>query len=167
MKRNGVREQAIDRFLEMMEEVYLQMRPNLPSEWVEGGITTLHFRTITLLSRGPKRMGDIVAELGISPSTVTRTIDHLVSKEVVERFDDPSDRRVVVCQLTAKGRQQVLHFWQINRQRLEQVASNLPTEEIVAVVQALAVLAKMSNREAQWRTLSTGQRLPTKKDECT
>lgn len=151
MKRNGVREHAIDRFLEMMEEVYLQMRPNLPAEWVEDGITTLHFRTITLLSRGPKRMGDIVSGLGISPSTVTRTIDYLVSKQVAERFDDPNDRRVVICQLTDKGRQQVLHFWQINRQRLELVAGNLPTEEIVAVVQALEVLAKMSNGEAQWK----------------
>ena len=52
---------------------------------------------------GPKRMGDISTYLGRGMPSATSMIDRLVSKGLVERMADASDRRVVACRLTALG----------------------------------------------------------------
>ena len=75
------------------------------------------FKTLSLLAQGPARMGNIAAYLSTSLSSATSMIDRLVEKNLVERAADTSDRRVVTCQLTAKGTEEMDRFLRLHTQR--------------------------------------------------
>ena len=53
------------------------------------------------------RMTDLAADLHLSPSGLTRRLDHLVRDGFVVREACPSDRRAVYAVLTARGRRKL------------------------------------------------------------
>jgi DNA-binding MarR family transcriptional regulator len=52
----------------------------------------------------PPTMGELGAELETPLSSTTRIVDWLVSANIIERVDDPDDRRIVRVRLTGDGR---------------------------------------------------------------
>lgn len=56
-----------------------------------------------LNSEADLRMSHLAARLGLDPSTVTRIVNPLVTIGLVERFTDPSNRRVVLIRCTDEG----------------------------------------------------------------
>lgn len=50
-------------------------------------------------------MNELSAKMGLAGSTMTRMIDQLVIKHLVQRKHDEQDRRIVSVELTAKGQQ--------------------------------------------------------------
>ena len=67
----------------------------------------LLLRVFTILEHKetPPTMGEMSTELNIPLSSATRTVDWLVSTNIVERINDPDDRRVVRIRLTETGHQ--------------------------------------------------------------
>ena len=67
----------------------------------------LLFRILILLSRSktPPTMGDLSGELGIPLSSTTRIVDGLVNANLLERINDPLDRRVVRIQMSEHRKQ--------------------------------------------------------------
>jgi DNA-binding MarR family transcriptional regulator len=65
------------------------------------------FRILIMLSRSktPPTMGDLSGELGIPLSSTTRIVDVLVNANLLERINDPLDRRVVRIQMSEYGKQ--------------------------------------------------------------
>ncbi len=53
------------------------------------------------------RPGSLAETLGLEASSVVRVIDHLIKKGLVERHEDPNDRRARILHLTADGKQRV------------------------------------------------------------
>ncbi|UPU37464.1 MarR family transcriptional regulator [Geomonas paludis] len=53
------------------------------------------------------RQKDLAASLGIEGPTLTRILDQLIAKGLVERSEDASDRRAKLLTLTPKGRTMV------------------------------------------------------------
>ncbi|MDX6298227.1 MAG: hypothetical protein QOI51_2084 [Nocardioidaceae bacterium] len=54
----------------------------------------------TLARSGPLTIGDLAAEERVQPPSMTRTVNSLVDKGLVQRETKESDRRVVVTSLT-------------------------------------------------------------------
>jgi DNA-binding MarR family transcriptional regulator len=54
-------------------------------------------------TQGQLTLNELADSLYITPSTASRTIEELVRKELVERRQDPDDRRAVSLTLTAQG----------------------------------------------------------------
>jgi MarR family transcriptional regulator for hemolysin len=50
------------------------------------------------------RPGTVADALGLEPPSLVRVIDQLVESGLLERHDDPSDRRAKTLHLSAKGR---------------------------------------------------------------
>lgn len=68
-------------------------------------VTLPQYRTLVMLSWcGPRRTGDLAAELGVHASTVTRTCDRLIRRGLVERNHRQQDRRVAWLALTEQGK---------------------------------------------------------------
>ncbi|HMD87796.1 MAG TPA: MarR family transcriptional regulator [Anaerolineaceae bacterium] len=118
-----VSEANIERFVEILER-FIRQRPNIlqhdslahfkqqmedlrscgSSSWEDYHFL---FRILIILAHSvsPPTMGELSAELAVPYSTATRIVDWLVQGGVVERIDDPADRRVVRVQLSESGRQ--------------------------------------------------------------
>ena len=71
------------------------------------GMTVAQAATLEALTNGPLRLGDLGTRLGIAPSTLSRNLDRLVERGLVERGPDPGDRRALRAELTTKGRDAV------------------------------------------------------------
>jgi DNA-binding MarR family transcriptional regulator len=68
------------------------------------GMTIAQAATLeTLRATGTVGLGDLGRALGISPSTLTRNLDRLASRGLVERVTDPEDRRAARVELTTAG----------------------------------------------------------------
>ncbi len=65
------------------------------------GLTTSAFSILARLTlEGPVSMKELVADLSVPASTMTDLVDRLVGKGLVQRRQDPSDRRSVQLEAT-------------------------------------------------------------------
>lgn len=89
------------------------------------------FRVLILLSQSetPLTMSELSAELNVPMSTATRIMDLLVRGDMVERVNDPSDRRVVRVGISKNGRELYQAGVDYNRQRIERLLKDFSNEE--------------------------------------
>ena len=143
------KDELTKRLVGLVETISAQMRPGSDEEWSDLELTMPQFRAICLLGRGPERMGNLAGQLSTSMSSATSMIDRLVDKGLVERVPDASDRRVVTCQLTSRGREEMDRFSRINQLRLTRMAGRLTVEELQTVVDAMEILSSAAQRGCQ------------------
>ncbi|HEX6018718.1 MAG TPA: MarR family transcriptional regulator [Burkholderiaceae bacterium] len=68
------------------------------------GVTTDHWRVLRHLSDGSGHaMGELAEREGINPPTLTKLIDRMVSRSMVQRAADPEDSRRVLVYATDSG----------------------------------------------------------------
>jgi MarR family transcriptional regulator for hemolysin len=53
---------------------------------------------------GGVRPGVLADAIGLEPSSLVRLVDHLIELGLLERHDDPQDRRAKILELTVEGR---------------------------------------------------------------
>ncbi len=89
------------------------------------------FRIPLLLAQreSPPTMGELSAELGIPLSSATRMADCLVRAKIVERCNDPRDRRIVRLCITDNGRDLIRIGTQYMKVRIVQLLSHFSAEE--------------------------------------
>lgn len=58
---------------------------------------------VRVATDGQLNLGQVAEALGVHPSNATRVVDRLVGAGLLDRRDDPADRRYLVLELTAQG----------------------------------------------------------------
>jgi DNA-binding MarR family transcriptional regulator len=71
-----------------------------------GEVSMSEYDVLYTLSKadGPVRMGELGCSVLLSQAGLSRLVDRLVRRGLVERCPDPADRRSVLVQLSAAGR---------------------------------------------------------------
>jgi DNA-binding MarR family transcriptional regulator len=89
------------------------------------------YRIFILLSQNeePLTMGRLSSELDVPLSTTTRIVDGLVQADMVERFNDPSDRRVVRVGMSKNGRELLEAGMAYNKQRIAKLLNVFTADE--------------------------------------
>ena len=140
------REELVAKLIEHMEGMQGQMRARPSAAWSGLDLTMPQAKTLFYLADGPRRMSGIAERLGVEMPSATTMIGRLVGKGLVERRQDPADRRAVVCSLTPAGRDAVEKFWSLRAARTEALAAALTTEELEIVVPAMEIMAEAVRR---------------------
>jgi DNA-binding MarR family transcriptional regulator len=115
--------------------------------------TIAQYRALVVLaSRGPQRMVDLAAVLGVAPSTAGRMCDRLVRKGLIRRHRARIDRRAVLVSVTPAGRQVVDQATARRRALIEDILRRLPAARQHAVAGALAEFADAAGEipDSQW-----------------
>ncbi len=94
-----------------------------------------------LYQQGELPMGRLAVLSGRPKNTVTSLVRTLVKHGYLSRRPDPSDSRVSLVALTAKGAALRAHSEEISRLLLERAWGDMPQEERQALVEGLARLA--------------------------
>lgn len=89
---------------------------------------------------GPAGIVDLRGRLGVSPSTMTSLADRLERGGYVQRQAHPTNRRVIVLKLTAKGKRAFRGELEFYRHLIEQVLRPLDEDARQAVRTALSSL---------------------------
>ena len=129
-----------------LERVQGHLRSGQTSAWSGLNLTMPQAKTLFLLAEGPRRMTGIAKRLNVEMPSATTMIDRLVAKRLVERKQDPKDRRAVVCSITPTGMEAVEGFWSLRAAKIEALAANLSDEELETVVPALKILSDATRR---------------------
>jgi DNA-binding MarR family transcriptional regulator len=115
--------------------------------------TIAQYRALVVLaSRGPQRMVDLAAALGVAPSTAGRMCDRLIRKRLIRRYRARSDRRAVLVSITPAGRQVVDRATARRRELIEEILGKLPARQQRVVAEALTAFADAAGEipDSQW-----------------
>ncbi len=107
------------------------------------------FRILLLLSHGntAPTMGELSSELGIPLSSATRIVDGLVNANLLERINDPHDRRVVRIQMSEYGKQFSQTSMDHIKQRITSLLENFSPAEQEQLLQLMKKLFKSMEAE--------------------
>jgi DNA-binding MarR family transcriptional regulator len=134
------RQELIRQILDL--QTHLDRSLCLAHEWLEIDLTMPQAKTLVLLySDGVARMGQLASSLGVTLSTVTGIIDRLVEHGMVQRLEQPQDRRLVVCRLTSRGSETVERLHPPGRGRMANLLDDLSVDDLRKVVAGHGVLA--------------------------
>jgi DNA-binding MarR family transcriptional regulator len=81
--------------------------PLLAEIWRAAEMTLVQVRVLRKLARLPHTLGQLGTELGLAPPSMTRLVDRLEERGLIQRRRDEEDRRKVVAAITDKGRRLV------------------------------------------------------------
>jgi DNA-binding MarR family transcriptional regulator len=95
-------------------------------------------RVLVLLWTGePLNLTAVADGLGVNASNASRTCDRLVSAGLVDRTDDPADRRHVVLTLTERGRGFVELIMERREQELAAITARMTDTDRERLLAAL------------------------------
>lgn len=99
------RDELVERFLELRPVVQKRFSAELEQDLREHlqHVTIHQLTALGRLRQHSLTMRELAAELGVGESAATAVTDRLVRQGLVERRDDPHDRRVVRLELSPAG----------------------------------------------------------------
>lgn len=72
--------------------------------WAAAQLTLTQLRALRKIALEPRSLGQLGAELGLTAPSMTRVIDRLEERGLIERRRDGADRRRVVAAILPRGR---------------------------------------------------------------
>lgn len=119
----------------------------------QGDLTPEQFWLLKRLwIRGPLRVGELAAELGISAGSVTVACKRLERLGYVQRSrGQGGDERVVLVSLTESGRQRLQEWQMARRNYLLQLLARLEDPEITTLVSLLERLVTAAEADSEER----------------
>jgi DNA-binding MarR family transcriptional regulator len=108
---------------------------------------------VMVASRGPLNLSAVARGLGVHPSNATRACERLVVAGLLDRRDDPADRRNLVLELTAAGHGLVRRVMDHRRAAIGDVLDRMPVAErraLVPVLRSFAAAGGEVPADAAW-----------------
>lgn len=138
------REQLIDRFFELRPVLHRRFDTELGRELRDElqSVTVHQLTALSRLKQGALTMRELAKELGVSESAATAITERLVRQDLVERSDDPTDRRVVRVSLSASGLRLVDRIHDTVREKTAELVAMLSDRQLAQLIDILETLAK-------------------------
>ena len=100
-----------------------------------------HIQVLIALTRGPRSVGKLAEELGVSPPAATQLVDKLTAHGMVRRHNDPADRRVVLVDYVEGMHEVARTIVEKRRRPLQAALSKMTDDEASAFVKGLKLVA--------------------------
>ena len=112
----------------------------------DSGLTLPQMSTLFHLHHGSRcGVSDIGELLGVTNAAASQMVDRLVHYELIERSEDPVDRRVKQLRLTEKGRDIVQESIEARRRWMEKLTTALTNDEQESIITALTILTNAAH----------------------
>lgn len=99
--------------------------------------------TLRMLAEGKQVTSELAHHFNVTTPTMTRIVDGLVNKGLVERRHDPEDRRRIYLEVTAKGTKSAKKAHEQFRATLADYLSPLSSEQLEDIMRAFAHLKSL------------------------
>ncbi|MFL6099397.1 MAG: MarR family winged helix-turn-helix transcriptional regulator [Actinomycetales bacterium] len=119
----------------------------------DGHVTLPQLRVLVVMGeRGILSLNDVADVLGVHPSNATRLVDRLVNGGLIDRRQDPANRRQLQLTLTAEGADLVNSVMQHRRESLAEIVATLPVSSQRDLAQAMGALNRASQNHTNTET---------------
>jgi DNA-binding MarR family transcriptional regulator len=116
--------------------------------WVRRDMSLTSLATLSTLDRaGPQRITDLARAGGVAQPSMTVLVGTLERDGFVVRREDPSDKRVVLVELTAAGMDLVRSRRRAAARAFAELIEKLPSDETAALLAALPALEHLRELE--------------------
>jgi len=123
----------------------------------EQSVGVNQFRALVIItSRGPMHSAALAEAMGVHPSNATRTCDRLVAANLLERRDNPADRRHLMLTLTKKGHRLVEGVMRCRRGAVEKIVQRMPQTGREHLAEVLNQFAAAGGEPAEQDLWSAG-----------
>ena len=120
----------IDRIQALAFSIGKKMQTELLEQMQASGLTPPQFYILKILDHyGASRATKLAKKMYVKPSAITVMIDRLIEQELVLRYHDKDDRRVVVIELTKKGKDVLEEAMIARNQHMAKYFSQLDLQE--------------------------------------
>ena len=125
-----MKKKFVDRLGEILPKLMKEFARPAAKMFEKGSITFPQMILLeSLYGQNSLTMSGIAKNMGITKGAVTGLTDRLVRSHMITRTRSTSDRRVVTCTLTTKGKALVKQFVSIRKKNMENAFSNLTENE--------------------------------------
>ncbi len=146
----GLSQQDLARVADLLRAAMRVVRGGQVAEWTDLDLTMAQVKVLFLLHHeGPLRTGHIAARLDVKLPTVTSTVDGLVKRGLVQREDDPHDRRIVIVRLTPEGSALMERLQQGRQARLVALLAQMQPHEVAALEEGLRALIRAAEASTE------------------
>ncbi len=137
------RSKLLDRLVELRQVFVRKLMPSKDPELsgILQNVTIHQMEVLHLLDRAPLTMSDLARRMNVSESAATSLVDRLVRQNLVERFADPADRRVVRVGLSADARTMASALSRRRRAASAAVFGVLDDRQLCTLVNLLELVA--------------------------
>lgn len=116
---------------------------------IEHAVTLPQLRVLVMISSlGPLNLTSVAEGLGVHPSNISRACERLVNAGLLDRRDNPADRRNLVLDLTDAGRELIGQVNRSRRSAIEAILARMPRRRRDALVPALRAFAEAAGEQA-------------------
>ena len=102
-----------------------------------------------LLHKGPMPVNTLGGKVRLTSGSITALVDRLEKKGLVERRDDPADRRSRMVHLTTAGRKMIACAFADHERAMEQATAGLTGAEKTQAAELLKKLGRSAERLRQ------------------
>jgi DNA-binding MarR family transcriptional regulator len=134
--------------------------------WLSAELTMPQMKALLLVAaRGSATGSQLARGLGVGLPSVTRFVDRLCEHGLIERREDPDDRRVSSIELTATGRTLVENLNDYRRDTLTAFLCRLDDEQLGDVERGVLHLVEVATAPAPPSTAVRACPEPGKRDQ--
>ncbi len=123
--------------------------------WATSRLSLTQVRALRRLAAEPKCLGQLGSELGLTPPSVTRIVDGLEERGLIERRRDASDRRRVFAAITPDGLRLVTSVPLLEASAIRRAVERLRPTDRERIAAALAELTQAVRDAEQDQTEQT------------
>ncbi len=112
-------------------------------EFTEVGMTMSQAKVLYLVQAStPLGMSELAARLGVTVSTASGLVERLVEAGLVDRRDDPADRRQVLLTMTDVGAASLDRMRELNAGHMRAMLDRVATADLATVDRSIRILTK-------------------------
>jgi DNA-binding MarR family transcriptional regulator len=145
---------------ELLTRASWRLRKNERGALEPYGLTFAQARALRLLAqRGTMRMGDLAENLEIVPRSATTRVDELETAGLAARRADPADRRSILVEISARGRELVARLQAERQAGAESLFAPLGSSDRLELARLLQIMGAVPQPEGS-RSGEAGEALP-------
>jgi DNA-binding MarR family transcriptional regulator len=135
--------QLVQQVIELQRKVNRMLRRQVPDAWMELSLTLAQFKSLFFISNeGNTNVRKLAAALSVTSANVTGIVDRLVKQGLVTRRENPEDRRMLLLQVTDKGRALITDLRERQTSRLSEILDYMGPDELSTLARGLSSLLK-------------------------
>jgi DNA-binding MarR family transcriptional regulator len=135
------RGKLVDAVIEDQKRVLRATHAASTPTWLELQLTMAQLKALFVLLHGARSVSEVGEALGTGKAAASLLVDRLVQVGLVDRTEDPVDRRRTLVHLTPDGEQAVGQLREAGRERYRVWLDRLSDNDLAALARGIRALA--------------------------
>jgi DNA-binding MarR family transcriptional regulator len=135
------RQEQIRQIVELERRASRLLRQHPFDAWMDLSLTTAQLKSLFFIdNEGSTNFTKLATALGVTSSNMTGIIDRLVEQGLVSRKENPEDRRVLLLNVTEKGKELLTNLRERRVKQMSKVLTHMSLEELSILARGLTLL---------------------------